>query len=383
MEEVPFEDRYVPKAEIDWDRSLWWWYPVTRALHPASRLLALVVGALAVLILQFGLEIANWIFAPRFHDQVQRFDVPWLGHIRLAPIELGQSMLFETLGLRELAYLTFCALWISLVGGLVGGILVRRAAIELGQRTIAPWGETLQVVMGRALSYLWVTGMHLVSIAVILIFPLLLGLISRVGPLSWLGGILLILLFPLSFVVGRLVVSMFWCYPLAVAAISCERNADAFEGFSRSNNYFFQRPVVAVACSLLLIAVGYIGFTLVYWLFLAGWHWFRDAYLAGAGLSVGDLIAKPVDGDKVKATAGNVVRWVSIGGWITRLVMAGFWFSYFWAATAALYLILRRCIDNTDLDDIDSPYAGAAVNLPELPTPPTPAAAPSATPSAE
>ena len=47
MEEIPFEDRYVPKTEIDWDRSLWWWYPLTRAVHPAMRVTAIVTSAIA------------------------------------------------------------------------------------------------------------------------------------------------------------------------------------------------------------------------------------------------------------------------------------------------------------------------------------------------
>ncbi len=72
------------------------------------------------------------------------------------------------------------------------------------------------------------------------------------------------------FAVGRMVLSMFRLLPLAVAAIGCERNADAFEGFSRSNNYFFQRPVITVLCGLALYAIGWVGYLIVFWWLLAG-----------------------------------------------------------------------------------------------------------------
>ena len=252
MEEKPFEDRVVPKMEIDWSRSLWWWYPITRAIHPAMRITALLLSAVGLLLMYLGPMFANWLFSPRFVEDFKLQYIRTLANIRLAPIETGQSVVFEAIGLRELAFLTFSLLWLTVVLGVFGGVLSRRAAIELGQRTIAPWGETVQLVGSRLLSYLWVTGMHLVALFGLLLLPYLLGVIARLGPVAHVSGFLLLILFPLVFAIGRLVISMFICYPLAVTAISCERNGDAFEGFSRSNNYFFQRPVVVVLCALAL-----------------------------------------------------------------------------------------------------------------------------------
>lgn len=391
MEEIPFEDRYVPKAEIDWDRSLWWWYPLTRAIHPAMRVTALVTSAIGILVLQRGLAFGNWLFAPRFAASFDNWYVRSLGSVQLAPIEIGQARLFAAIGWQEIAYLTFSLLWITAVFAFFGGILSRRAAVELGQRTIAPWGETLRIVGSRMMSYVWVTGIHLVAIALLLIVPLLLGLLARLGPMAMLAGVLLILFFPLVVAVGRMVLSMFICFPLAVTAIGCEKNADAFEGFSRSNNYFFQRPVVAALSIVALVAIGSVGYMIVFWLLLSGWHWVRDAFLAGAGYTITDLIGgetmvvnDPAMGTvtavRPDAHASRLLRWVLVGGWLTRLLIAAYWFSYFWSASASVYLILRRSVDNTDLDEIDSPYEGAAAELPELPQWPQ---APSTTPSSE
>lgn len=376
MEEIPFEDRLVPKAEIDWDRSCWWLYPLSRAIHPALRVSALALSAVSVAVIQLGLYVGNWLLAPRFAPEFENFYLRSFGSVPLAPIEVGQSQLFLVLGLRELAYLTFCLLWLTLVLGFFGGILSRRAAIELGQRTIAPWGETVRVVGNRLVSYLWVTGMQLVAITLLLVIPFLLGLLARLGPMAVVAGILLILFFPAVVVLGRIILSMFICYPLAVTAISCERNADAFEGFSRSNNYFFQRPVLATLCFFALLGVGFVGYFIAFWILMAGWHWMRDAFLTGAGYTVLELIERPVTDSTSTVVVDNmsrgprILQWVLIGGWLTRLLIASYWFSYFWSGAAALYLVLRRSVDNTDLDEIDGSSTGQVVSLPEIPAPP-------------
>jgi hypothetical protein len=88
---------------------------------------------------------------------------------------------------------------------------------------------------------------------------------------------------------------------------------------------------------------------------------------ASSGLS-GAAVA-PATGE-ISLQATRVLQWVLVGGWLTRLLIASYWFSYLWSATAAVYLILRRSVDNTDLDEIDFALAGEEVSLPELPAAP-------------
>src|SRR5690606_31864204 len=67
MEEVPFEDRHVPRVEIDWERSAWWWYPISRALGPAVRMNALAIGLIALLLSMAGLQLGERLFSPAWH----------------------------------------------------------------------------------------------------------------------------------------------------------------------------------------------------------------------------------------------------------------------------------------------------------------------------
>ena len=60
-------------------------------------------------------------------------------------------------------------------------------------------------------------------------------------------------------------------------------------------------------------------------------------------------------------------RFVASGNWLAQSLIAAFWFSYFWSASGALYLILRRSVDHTELSEIDLAEQAAGQELPEIP----------------
>lgn len=360
MEEVPFDDRRVPRAEIDWERSAWWWHPITRALHPAIKMLALVTSLLALWSAKAGILLGVWMFSPDWEAPSGAGPAvePFRSHLLVWLGSVIQSILsFQQLGLRELAFGSFVALWLAAVFSLFGGVLARRGMVELGQRSIAPWGESARIVVSRWQSFLWSTGMHLVGMVALLVPVLLLGWLSRWGSVgATLAGVLLIACFPIVFGVGRLALSMVVCFPLSVCAIAAEKRADAFEGFSRSNAYFFQRPVVALICVLLLLLIGTLGEQLIYWTLTLGWGLVRGTYFWAGG-----------------ATQPASETYVSTGNWLTLELMRAYWFSFFWAASAAIYLILRKSVDHTELDELERLTSSTEQSLPEIPTnPPEP-----------
>lgn len=359
MEEVPFEDRVVPRAEMDWGRSAWWWIPLTRSVHPAIKLSSLVAGLLAVCLAQAGVRMAAWLFQPSWAGVERVFESE-------TPVYLGSPLIGWCAGLIQavrsiefdwngLAFFTFSALWLTAVFSLVGGVFARRAMVELGQQTIAPWGESLRIVLGRWVSLLWATGMHLVGLACFLLPVFVLGLLSRWGDIGGhVAGVLLLLSFPLVFAVGRLCMSMVFCYPLSVCAIAAERKADAFEGFSRSNAYLYQRPVVALLCVGLLLLIGLAGEQLVYWTLTFGWGLMGAVFAFAAG-GVSDAAA----------------TYVAMGTSLQQALLGAYWFGFAWSAAAAIYLILRRSVDSTELYELDALESDDKKVLPKIPdTPP-------------
>ncbi len=355
MEEVPFEDRTVPRVEIDWGRSFWWWYPISRAVQPAIRMSSLLTSVLALLLLRFGiLHAVDW-FKP---SRAMRDLVTQLSEFRFSSLSTQTFPSVPSLGVDDIAFVTFAILWIALIGSLFGGVLARRAAVELGQRTIAPWIRSIQLVGSRAVSYLWAAGMHIVG-AVALVAPIaLLGWFAKLGSIpAVISGILLIAVcLPLIFAIGRILMSLIFCYPLSVCAISVEKKADAFEGFSRSNAYLFQRPVLTVVCVALLYLFGLVGAFLVNWTVQLGWGLIQQTFSATSGH------AYPA-----------VDTYLGAGDWIAKNLIFAFGFSYFWSASAGLYLVLRKCVDNTDLDEMDLMESEIEQNPPKIPTTSQPA----------
>ncbi len=362
MEEVPFDDRQVPRVEVDWERSIWWWYPLTRAVQPAVRMNALVLGLLAIGLSIAGLRLGEWLFAPAWRPSLELAVDSSTGYSVRLPMWVSgfiRSLLsFDRMGLQELGFLTFEMLWLTFTFALIGGVLARRSLVELGQRTIAAWGESCGLVLSRWQSFFWSMGMHFVGIAAMLTPIFLLGLVSRLGAVgATLAGVLLLVCFPLAFAIGRFVLSAILCFPLSVCAIVAERKADAFEGFSRSNAYLFQRPVVAAICAFVLLAIGSVGEQLVFWTLASGWWLIRGTYLfAGGGI-------QPASNDFIAA-----------GNWLSEALIACYWFSFFWSGAAATYLVLRKSVDNTEIDELDLVESSIAQSVPSIPPAPLPTA---------
>lgn len=378
MEEVPFEDRVVPKTELDWGRSFWWWYPISRAIHPAIRMSSLLLSAVASLVLYRGIVQAEVWFSPSFQlsgnwwEVLSKFWQPatsgsttlvtqsnasaWLTDLLQSSKSTSgaavTNYISPTISLNNVAYLTFVVVWVGLVGSFFGGILSRRAAVELGQRTVAPWFRSLVLVASRLIAYFWAAGMHIVGLFFLLTPIVLLGWIARLGTTAEAiaSTVLLVICTPLIFAVGRLLLSLLVCLPLSICAISIEKRADAFEGFSRSNAYLFQRPVVAVLCILLLVLVGEIGALLVNWTVGIGWGTVRSTFVGAGALSA----------------TSNV--YLTGADWLAATLVWAYRFSFFWAASSALYLVLRKCVDNTDLEEMDLMESEIERHPPEIPT---------------
>lgn len=361
MEEVPFEDRHVPHVQVDWDRSAWWWYPLTRVVHPAMRMTSLVLSVFAVVLIRAGMQLGEWLFSPAWESGI-KLDAStnilpsatasaWFGRLAtdLAAV--------ESLRWNEVAFVSFEMLWITLVSAAFGGVLARRAAVELGQRTIGTWSDSIKIVLSRLNSYVWATGMHLVALGLLLFPFLVLGWISRLGSIGMMvSGVLLLLLFPLVFSVGRFAFSAIICFPFSVCAISIEKDADAFEGFSRSNAYLVQRPIAAAICLALLLAAGLVGEQIVYWSLNSGWWLISRSYAT-------------------TAAAADSSIYLNAGGWLTGSLVTAYGFSFFWAAVSAVYLILRKSVDHAELDQMSNLESEIEKTLPEIPsTPPKPGA---------
>lgn len=328
-------------------------------------------------------------------------------------------------------YLLLCLLWNVAVWAFCGGVITRIAAVQFAGKERISLTQAVRFVASRYSSYLLSPVVPLGVIAVIVLAMLLYGLVAMIPilgdlilyglgmPLVILGGIAIAVL--LVGLVG---------YPLMYPTVSAE-GSDTFDALSRSYNYVFQAPWHYLWYNLVAILYGaavvffvvFMGSLVVYmgkwavsqapwseesgrkpdFLFIYapesfGW---KELLLEGSPIAVD---ARPVEDEHTKRLRMEYVpenqltfdqyksqytwwNWAGAGMttfWMVAvfLLVIGFSYSYSWSAATMIYLLMRRKVDETEMDEVyveeeqpEAPYAMPGATAPA----PPPAAEPGAT----
>src|SRR5262249_39897596 len=206
-------------------------------------------------------------------------------------------------------------------------------------------------------------------------------------------------------------------YPMMYTTLSAE-GSDTFDALSRSYNYVYESPchylwysAVAVAygavLTLFVVIVGSLTTYFAKWgvakfpawgadrspeyLFIyapesLGW---RKLMLEGSPAAITDA-GEPVNPPANAAYMNNYAWWNHMGAgmvsfWVTLVLMMviGFSYSYFWTAATQIYLLMRKRVDETEMDEVyveeeapESPAAPAYPTPSPTPTPTGPASVP-------
>ncbi len=366
MKDSPVDSVAVPKVTIDWFRTTPWWRFASQCIVISWRSTHLLICAVALLLTQLWLNAAHWIFSPE-RDVVQNWITPNEPFQTLLPkleaqgtdslLSVWEQFLFpvyQWLADPTLSGAAFClASVIGIVGiwSFVGGCLTRRTVVELGTRMTAPWSESIRLVLKRWQSIAWSVTMPSGLILLIALVPLLLGWLSNipaVGP--WIAGLLMIPVVLLSIGIGWCAAITVFGFPLSVCAIVTEKGADAYDGISRSAAYTFQRPLTLALCLIAGQFLSSLGGTMLSLVLMTGQRVVSASFDIGSFSSLKDF----------ESMWGPVLRG------IVPLLLAAYGFSFFWSASAATYLILRRDVDHAEFDLIDM-GSQQPKPLPELP----------------
>ncbi len=264
----------------------------------------------------------------------------------------------------ECLVLGLSGLWALVVWGLVGGAITRIAAMYLTRgETLGPL-KAVQVALPK-----WAT--QTIAPLIPLAFALLLsapmfaaGLLMRfdlfallIG-LGW--GIALISGAVLAFVLVGLMVG----WPLLWATIGVERT-DALDGASRCYSYVYQRPLQLVFYVLVATLLGWLGQTFVQVLAEVTMQTTQWAANCGAGSErMGQLLTT----SSAESTA--MVAWAggAIGFWNTSLasLVASYPMALLWSMSVGIYLLMRRHIDATEMEEVALDESEPAESLPPL-----------------
>ncbi len=358
-------------------------------------------------------------------------------------------MLHPKTGFLNRLYFLLVTLTTLAVWAFFGAAITRMAAVQVARNDKVGMTEALRFTCARYLSFVCAP---IGPLGLVFLFVCLLCLFGWFYMIPWVGDIVVAGLFwPLVLLAGlamAIVLVGLVGWPMMYATISAE-GSDTFDAISRSYSYVYQNPwhylwysLVALSYGAVVVFfVGFMGSMVVYlgkWgvsqtpgieaanrdpAFLFVWapksfHW-RELLLSGSTVGGQSLV---VDGeinqaaynrltgndpslagkdDPERMTWSNWVGTFLVTVWlyVSFLLVLGFGYSYFWSASTIIYLLMRRKVDDTDLDEVyleedetEETYsasttmpapagapAGAPLQMvesPSLRTPSSPAAAP-------
>jgi hypothetical protein len=333
-----------------------------------------------------GRSVVDWLFTkqvPVLVEPLAKF---------LYPIGL---LLNPHVGGVTRFYLLLVTLWTLATWAFFGGAITRLAAVQLAGKDRPGLVETLRFVAARYLSYLAAPLVPLVFVALIVILFVLYGLVLHSWPLV--GDVIDSVAFPILVLLGFgqaiLLVGLVG-YPLMYATVSAE-GSDTFDALSRSYNYVFQSPWNYIWYSLVTVLYGavlvfFVVFMGSFVVYLTKWSLSQTPWVGTAfpSRSVDDMFVYSPESfhwKELLVTGPTTLTWwnqisaffVSLWVTIIFLLMIGFAYSYYFSAFTMVYLLMRRKVDDTEIDEVyleeDEPEE------PLLPPAPAPAPAPSGT----
>ena len=257
------------------------------------------------------------------------------------------------------------------IWAVLGGAICRIAALHAGREEKISIASAVKFSLSKVMSFV---GAPLLPLAIIVISGLLMSLAGFVGLIPGVGELLVAVFFLLALIGGAIMaflsIGLVGGAPLMWPTIAVE-GSDSFDAVSRSFSYVFARPFRYVLYLVIAAVHGticYLFVRLFAFLTLSGTHRFvgwtmnldgRETYAEGAGkldvmwaAPTFNSFHGPMQGEVAQAWEG----WTSyiLAGWVYLVagVVLAFLACYTLSAMTNIYLILRRKVDATDLDDV-------------------------------
>jgi hypothetical protein len=293
-------------------------------------------------------------------------------------------------------YLLLVLLYALAVWGFFGGAITRLAAVQIARNEKIPLREALVFAKDRFVSFFAAPAFPLLLLGILVFALWVFGWVEGFIPIF--GDIVVAgVLWPIVLVVGLIMAVVLvglagW--PLMNATISVE-GSDSFDALSRSYSYVYQAPWHYLWYGLVATFYGaalvfFVGFMASLIVFLGKWgvgmtpgigsrnpEYDREpSYLfmyAPTSFGWRDLLihdspnVQPVvdrapiapefrfnDRYAASLTWYNKFGAVLVAVWMYAffLLVVGFGYSYFWSAATIIYFLMRRHVDDTDLDEV-------------------------------
>jgi len=323
-------------------------------------------------------------------------------------------------GMRRFGYFLTGAFWTLFLWGFLGTAICRIAILQLTRGERIGIDGAISYALSKCGAALGSISFPLIGVAVLCIPMAGLGLLLNLNIGVLLVGVIWIFVILLALLVAILLIGLLFGWPLAIVSVSAE-GQDSFDAMTRSYAYTFQRPLHYIFYALIALLVGGIiwaiaaRFTegvinLSYW----GTSWganvsdgnridqIRPSYFGelpdsnaksfpiprgtdgpqegqsetdesgentqNDGDGTAADIESPPDGQPIKEASSliNGIRVIEFWNSFLRTVAAGFLHGLFWCMFSSVYLLLRRDVDDTELDEVYIDEERQTFDLPPL-----------------
>ena len=287
-------------------------------------------------------------------------------------------------------YALLAILWALAVWAFFGGAISRIAAVQAARQEKISVREAVRFTARRYLSYFSAPVFPILFVAALLLLLVVFGLFVEIPVV---GELIAGLLYPVPLVIAlamAVVVIGLISWPLMTAAISAE-GTDSWEAVSRSYSYLYQAPwhfiwYVLVALAYGAVVVFFVSLLGSLTVYLSKWglsqapgcdyfnrnpsflyvyapesYGWRNLMLQGTVDNGSLLTDGAAVNDKALETYVSGFKWYNKLGaflvsvlWLGLVLMLviGFAYSFFWTAATLIYLLMRRHVDDADLDEV-------------------------------
>ncbi|MGY8769851.1 MAG: hypothetical protein ACKVH8_15640 [Pirellulales bacterium] len=284
------------------------------------------------------------------------------------------------------AYFVFAALWTTAVWSIFGGAICRIAALDLSCGERLGLKGSLVYAGKNFFSYFTAPLIPFVGIFFVALPIVLLGFITRFGDVGALVyGIFGFVAVICGLIMAFALVPLLLGWPLMWGTISTE-SSDSFDAVSRTYAYTTQRPFHYLFYVVVSMLIGAFGLFIAYLLATLTDHTIAWAFEWGAGSDRAATINNAITGtqsqsDLMEAATSMMMLWKALIGRIVDCYA----FSFFFVSSAGIYLLLRRDVDQAELDEIalddkqsrfsPPPLKTDEAGVPKAPEEPAPSAA--------
>ncbi len=352
------------------------WLILLRSLRVSLSLRVLCLAGVGLLLTQLGWSFCDRLLAPPAmldiaesqptpaevpdgRDQPSRL-LPWTWLQQ--PVLLAARRACSG---RSAAALVACAAWALVVWAYFGSVMARICAMQLTRHETISLRSALQTATD-----VWpataTAPLIVVAGAAVLCLPLLLaGALLRAGVLAWLPSLAWVVVLLWGLVLTIVLTGLLIGWPLMWSTLAVERS-DAFDAVSRTYAYVYQRPLHLLFYLVVASILGAVGLTVVTWFVVSAQQLTAGivGWAAGGDQAIALQPASMAENPALLLRTQVILLWQHI--WLT--LVAAYPIGYLWSAAVGIYLLLRRDVDATEMEEIRLATAESQQGLPTLVT---------------